>query len=226
MTTDARISLVLADDHQVVRQALRTLLETELGFLVVGDTSDGLRVVDLVSRLEPDVLVVDLMMPGLGGMEITRQVSRRRGRTRVLILSMHMNEAHVLEALRSGAHGYVRKDATATDLIRAIRQVAAGQPYLSPPYSDEAIEAYRRRAAEAEHDPYDRLTTREREVLHLAAEGLGNVEVGRRLGISPRTAETHRARIMQKLGLKRFADLVRFAIRRGLVPLEERNAEG
>ena len=224
MSEDNGIRIVLADDHQVVRQALRTLLETEPGFVVVGDTSDGLRVVDLVGRLEPDVLVLDLMMPGLGGMEITRQVTRRRGRTRVLILSMHMNEAHVLEALRSGVQGYVRKDASATDLIRAIRLVAAGQPYLSPPYSEATIEAYRRRAAEAEHDPYERLTTREREVLHLAAEGLGNLEVGRRLGISPRTAETHRARIMRKLGLKRLADLVRFAIRRGLVPLEERNA--
>ena len=221
---DRPISIVLADDHQVVRQALRALLETEPGFAVVGDTSDALRVVELVGQLDPDVLVLDLMMPGLGGMEITRQVTHLRGRTRVLILSMHMNEAHVVEAIASGAQGYVRKDATATDLIRAIRQVAAGQLFLSPPFSDETIEAYRRRAAEAAYDPYERLTRREREVLHLAAEGLGNVEVGRRLGISPRTAETHRARIMQKLGLRRLADLVRFAIRRGLVSLEQENA--
>lgn len=132
-----QIRLVLADDHHVVRQALRTLLETEPEMVVVGDTSDGLKVVDLVARLKPDVLVVDLMMPGLGGMEVTRQVIRRGAKTRVVILSMHMNEAHVLEALRCGVHGYVRKDATASDLIRAIRDVALGHLYLSPPFSDE-----------------------------------------------------------------------------------------
>lgn len=218
-----RISIVLADDHHVVRQALRTLLETESQFVVVGETSDGLKVVDLVGRLDPRVLVVDLMMPGLGGMEVTRQVTRRHAKTGVVILSMHMNEAHVLEALRSGAHGYVRKDATATDLIRAIREVAAGHLYLSPPFSDKAIEAYRQRAAEAEIDPYDRLTAREREVLHLAAEGLGNIEIGERLGISPRTVETHRANVMRKLGLRRLADVVRYALRRGLLSLDEEN---
>jgi DNA-binding NarL/FixJ family response regulator len=132
-----------------------------------------------------------------------------------------MNEAHVLEALRSGVHGYVRKDATAADLIRAIRDVAEGHLYLSPPFSDQAIEAYRQRAADAETDPYDRLTGREREVLHLAAEGLGNVEMAGRLGISPRTVETHRAHVMRKLGLRGLTDVVRFALRRGLLPLDE-----
>lgn len=218
---DSRITLVLADDHHVVRQALRMLLESEPGFVVVGETFDGLRVTDLVVRLEPDILLVDLMMPGLSGMEVTRQVRKRCAATKVILLSMHMNEAHVLEALRSGVHGYVRKDATATDLIAAIHTVAEGRMYLSPPFSDQAIEAYRQRAAEAERDPYERLTAREREILHLAAEGLGNTEMAARLGISPRTAETHRARVMQKLGLRRLADLVRFALRRGLMPLDE-----
>jgi DNA-binding NarL/FixJ family response regulator len=221
---EQRITLVLADDHHVVRQALRTLLETEPGFVVVGEMSDGLRVTDLVVRLEPDILLADLMMPGLNGMEVTRQVRKRCVRTKVILLSMHMNEAHVLEALRSGVHGYVRKDETAADLIGAIRSVAAGNTYLSPPFSDQTIEAYRQRAAEAERDPYERLTAREREVLHLAAEGLGNAEMAARLGISPRTAETHRARVMQKLGLRRLADLVRFALRRGLMPLEQESA--
>ncbi len=216
-----RITLVLADDHHVVRQALRTLLESEPGFVVVGEAFDGLRVTDLVVRLEPDILLADLMMPGLNGMEVTRQVRKRCVGAKVILLSMHMNEAHVLEALRSGVHGYVRKDETAADLIGAIRSVAAGKVYLSPPFSDQAIEAYRQRAAEAERDPYERLTAREREVLHLAAEGLGNAEMAARLGISPRTAETHRARVMQKLGLRRLADLVRFALRRGLMPLEQ-----
>jgi len=222
--TDTRITLVLADDHHVVRQALRTLLESEPGFVVIGEASDGLRVADLVARLEPAVLLADLMMPGLNGMEVTRQVRKRCANTRVILLSMHMNEAHVLEALRSGVHGYVRKDATASDLIGAIRAVMSGQLYMSPPFSDQAIDAYRQRAEESAVDPYERLTAREREVLHLAAEGLGNTEMAARLGISPRTAETHRARVMQKLGLRRLADLVRFALRRGLMPLDQENA--
>ena len=222
--TTPRITLVLADDHHVVRQALRTLLESEPGFVVVGEAFDGLRVADLVARLEPDVLLADLMMPGLNGMEVTRQVRKRCANTRVILLSMHMNEAHVLEALRSGVHGYVRKDATASDLIGAIRAVMAGQLYMSPPFSDQAIDAYRQRAEESALDPYERLTAREREVLHLAAEGLGNTEMAARLGISPRTAETHRARVMQKLGLRRLADLVRFALRRGLMPLDQESA--
>ena len=221
--TTGRIRLVLADDHHVVRQALRTLLESEPSFEVVGEAPDGLKAMELVARVEPDVLVADLMMPGLGGMEVTRQVVRRHPKIRVVILSMHMNEAHVLEALRCGAHGYVRKDATAADLIRAIRDVAAGHLYLSPPFSDQAIEAYRQRAADAEADPYDQLTAREREVLQLAAEGLGNIEMATRLGISPRTVETHRAHVMRKLGLRGLTDVVRYALRRGLLPLDEEN---
>ena len=170
------------------------------------------------------MLLADLMMPGLNGMEVTRQVRKRCVNTRVILLSMHMNEAHVLEALRSGVHGYVRKDATASDLIGAIRTVMSGQLYMSPPFSDQAIDAFRQRAEESAVDPYERLTAREREVLHLAAEGLGNTEMAARLGISPRTAETHRARVMQKLGLRRLADLVRFALRRGLMPLDQESA--
>ncbi len=205
--------------HNVVRQALRTLLETEPRFVVLGEAGDGLQAVELAARLEPDVLVADLMMPGLGGMEVTRQLARRSPATRVVILSMSISEAHVLEALRGGARGYVRKDATAADLIHAIDEVAAGHLYLSPPFSDHAIEAYRRRAAEA-LDPYDTLTSREREVFHLAAEDLGNVEIAARLGISPRTAETHRANALRKLRLRRQGDVVRYALRRGLLPLD------
>ena len=215
-----RVTIVLADDHNLVRQALRTLVETEPRFAVLGENSNGLQAVDLAARLKPDILVVDLMMPGLGGMEVTRQVGKRSPSTRVIILSMSISEAHVLEALRNGARGYVRKDATAADLIRAIDEVAAGHLYLSPPFSDRAIEAYRRRAAEAAIDPYESLTRREREVFHLAAEGLGNGEIAARLGISPRTAETHRANALHKLGLRRQAEVLRYALRRGLLPMD------
>jgi two-component system, NarL family, response regulator NreC len=215
------VTIALADDHHLVRQALRTLLETEPDFTVVGEASDGLEAVHLVERLAPAILVADLMMPGLNGTEVARQVARRHPETRVIILSMHVNEAHVMEAMRNGACGYVRKDATAADLIRAIREVAAGHLYLSPPFADNAIEAYRKRAEEAAVDPYSLLSDREREVLHLAAEGLGNTELGARLGISPRTVETHRANVMRKLGFQRQMDLVRYALRRGIVSADE-----
>lgn len=216
-----RTTIVLADDHSVVREALRTLLEAEPQFAVLGESSDGLYAVHLVERLKPNILIVDLMMPGLGGMEVTRRVVRLSPETRVIILSMHINEAHVLEALRNGARGYVRKHATAADLIRAIREVAEGHLYLSPPFSDRAIEAYQQKAAQAAVDPYESLTAREREVLHLAAEGLTNAEVADRLGISPRTAETHRAHVTRKLGLRRQLDLVRYALRRGILSLDD-----
>ena len=214
------VTLLLADDHHVVRQGLRALLQAEPDFRVVGEASDGLEVVDLVERLRPTVLVVDLMMPGLNGLEVTRQVSKRSPQTRVLILSMHSNEAYVLEALRNGAAAYVLKDSSAADLVHAVREVAAGRRYLSAPLSDLAIETYRQKAKEATLDIYETLTTREREVLHLAAEGRSGSDIASRLSISPRTVETHRANLMRKLGLHTQTDLVRYALRRGILPME------
>jgi DNA-binding NarL/FixJ family response regulator len=158
------------------------------------------------------------MMPGLGGLEVTRQVAKKHPNTRVVVLSMHATEAYVIEALRNGASAYVLKDADAGDLLRAIREAVEGRRFLSPPLTDAAVAAYARRAAGAEPaDSYEQLTTREREVLHLTAEGLTNADVGERLFISPRTAETHRANVMRKLGLSNQTDLVRYAIGRGIV---------
>jgi two-component system response regulator NreC len=211
-------TFVLADDHQLVREGLRLLLEGQPGFSVVGETSDGLEVAELVTRLKPDVLVVDLVMPGLGGLDVAREVSRRAPRTRIVILSMHSSDAFVVQALRSGVSAYVLKDSPGAELVLAIRQVLSGRRYLSPPLSENAIEAYVKRAEGAEVDIYETLTTREREVLHLAAEGLGNPAIGERLGISPRTAETHRTHVMQKLGLRNRTDLIVYAISRGLIP--------
>lgn len=210
-------TFVLADDHQLVREGIRMLLESQPGFSVIGETSDGLQVADLVARLKPDVLVVDLVMPGLGGLDVAREVARRTPRTRIVILSMHSSDAFVVQALRSGASAYVLKDLSGADLVQAIRQVLAGRRYLSPPLSENAIEAYVKRAEGAEVDIYDTLTSREREVLHLAAEGLSNPAIGERLGISPRTAETHRTHVMQKLGLRTRTDLILYAIKRGLI---------
>jgi two-component system, NarL family, response regulator NreC len=213
-------TIVLADDHAVVRQGLRALLEKEPGFSIVGEAADGLKVADLVKSLSPSVLVLDLMMPGLGGLDVTRQVVRRSPQTRIVILSMHANDAYVLEALRSGAAAYVLKDSSASELVRAIREVTAGRRYLTPPLSESAIRAYMERTKCAEIDPYEALTPREREVLHLAAEGLSSAEIAGRLGISPRTAESHRASVLRKLDLHSQTDLIRYAIRRGILPLD------
>ena len=214
-------TIVLVDDHQVVRQGLRALLESESDFSITGETGDGLEAVDLVERLRPDVLVVDLMMPGLNGLEVTRQSCKRSPRTQVVILSMHSNEAYVLEALRNGAKGYVLKDASMADLVRAIREVTAGKHFLSPPLSERAIEIYKQRAETVELDRYETLTNREREVLHLLAEGYSYKEMGARLSISPRTAETHRTNLMRKLDLRTQTDLIRYALRKGILPMEE-----
>lgn len=211
-------TIILADDHHVVRQALRTLLEAEADLFVVGETADGLAVADLVARMQPDVLVVDLMMPGLNGLDITREVSQRSSRTQVVILSMHANEAYVVEALKNGAVGYVLKDSQATDLVQAVRQAQLGRRYLSPPLSEQAIRAYQQKIKDGGSDIYDRLTPREREVLHLVAEGYTNVEVARRLSVSPRTVETHRRNLMQKLNLRTPVELVRYALQRGILP--------
>jgi len=217
----SRTTVVLADDHHIVRKGLRTLLEAEDHFAVIGEEADGLKVVELVDRLRPDVLLLDVQMPGLNGLEITRQIAQRALKTRVVILSMHANETYVLEALRHGAAGYVLKDAPPIEMLTAVREVSAGRRYLSRALSERAIDAYAEKAQAAPADAYDMLTTREREVLHLAAESSSTSEIAARLGISPRTVETHRENLMRKLGLQSQTDLIRYALRRGILPLED-----
>ncbi len=216
------ITIVLADDHQVVRQGLRVLLEAELNFRVIGETGNGVEVVRLVERLGPDVLVLDLMMPGLNGLEVTRQIRKRSQKTRVVILSMHKDEAYVIQALKNGAAAYVLKDSSAVDLVKAVQEAAADRHYLSPPLSDPAIQVYMEKATSAATpiDRYDSLSSREREVLQLAAEGHTNTEIGKRLFISPRTVEIHRANMMHKLGLHSPIELIRYALKREILPRE------
>jgi two-component system response regulator NreC len=213
------VTILLADDHHLVRQGLRALLERQDEFHVVAEASNGLEAIKLAEHLHPDVLIVDVMMPGLGGLEVTRQVCQRLPYTRVIVLSMYANEAYVLEALRSGAAGYVLKDASISELVQAVRDVVGGGRYLSPPLSKRAIEVYVQKAQTAVLDLYETLTTREREVLQLAAEGRTNAEMAAALGISPRTVETHRAHLMQKLGLHTQTDLIRYALLRGILPM-------
>jgi two-component system response regulator NreC len=213
-------TILLADDHHVVRQGLRALLESEPDFSLVGEAGDGLEAVRLAERLKPNVLIVDLMMPGINGLEVTRQVIDQAMHTRVLVLSMHANDAYVLEALKNGATGYLLKNSAASDLVQAVRDVAAGHRHLSPSISERAIELLVQKTQASTLDVYETLTTREREVLHLAAEGNSNSEIGDRLYISSRTVETHRANLMRKLGLENHTELVLFAVRRGIIQTE------
>jgi two-component system, NarL family, response regulator NreC len=214
------ISILLAEDHIIVRQGLHALLAAEPDFRIVGDTGDGLEAVHLVESLKPDVIVLDLEIPSLKGLEVTRQIHLHHPHTQVVILSMHSKEAYVLEALKNGASGYVLKGSEAQDLITAIRRATQGMRYLSPPLTENAIEAYLQRSQEQNLDPYETLTDRERQILHLVAEGMSGTEIGKRLFISARTVEVHRSKMMRKLGLKGDKDLIRFALRRGIIPLE------
>jgi two-component system response regulator NreC len=214
------ISILLADDHPIVRCGLRALLEAECDFRVVGEAEEGPDAVEQVERLKPDVIVLDLMMPGLNGLEVARETAQRSPGTRVIILSMYANEAYVLEALNSGAAGYVLKKSSPDELVRAIRAVVAGELYLSHSLSQSAIDAYQEKSQGAPPDPYERLTNREREVLHLTAEGYTSSEIGARLSISPRTVEMHRSNMMRKLGLSSQPEVIRYAFQRGIVPVE------
>jgi two-component system response regulator NreC len=214
------ISIVLADDHPVVRRGLRTLLESEPDFSIVGEAGDGLETVRLAERLQPDVLVLDLMMPGLSGLEVLRIVRERSPHTRIVVLSMYSTNAFIAEALKNGATGYVLKGCTEENLVRSVREAAASRRFLSPQVSEIAIDAYIAQAQPGAFDPHETLTAREREVLQSAAEGKTCAEIAALLHISQRTVENHRASLMRKLGLPNQTELVRYALRRGLIPLE------
>jgi DNA-binding NarL/FixJ family response regulator len=212
------ITVVLADDYHLFRQGLRCLLETEKDLEVVGEVADGLKVVDLVERRKPRVLVVAMAMSGLNGFEVTRRVRERVPGTGVIVLSMYGHDHYIIEALRSGASGYVVTQARGIELIRAIRKVAAGRRHVSAPLSRHTIETWLQRARSATLDPYETLTSREREVFHLVCEGHSNASIASRLSISRRTAESHRANVMRKLQLSNQVELIRFAIARGVFP--------
>ncbi len=200
---------------------MQTLLERERDISVVGVTADGLEAVRLVEQLKPDVLVLDLMMPGLSGLEAMRILRESSPRTRIVVLSMHSSSAFVVQALRNGAAGYVLKDSTEENLVRAVREAAAGRRFLSPPVTEVAVNIYIEQSKTCLFDPHETLTPRQREVLQLAAEGKTNAEIAARLNISQRTVENHRAALMQRLGLQNQTELIRHAIRHGLIPLDE-----
>jgi len=212
------VTILLADDHHVVRQGLRSLLEAEPGFLVLGEACNGAEAIEMVEQYHPHVLVLDLMMPLLNGLEVTRRVSSL---TRVLILSMHADESYVHEALKNGAYGYLLKDSTATELVKAVRTVCEGRRYLGSPFSEQAMDAYLQRTRTTIQDPYDTLTSREREILQLVVEGNSTNDISALLTISARTVETHRANLMHKLKIASQVELVRFAIKKGILPMDD-----
>lgn len=209
------VRIVIADDHTIVRQGLVSLLRDAGDFEVVAEAADGLDAVEKIFAMQPDVAIVDLTMPRLSGIEVVRRVRERHPEIRVLVLTVHEDEEYVLPIVRAGASGYLVKDTAADELIRAVRALAAGRAWFGPQAAQALAERYRR--PEGADDPYGTLTAREREVFHLVAEGRTTKEVARELGTSVKTAENHRARVMEKLGVHNAAELVRYAARRGLL---------
>lgn len=215
------VTVLLADDHPIVRHGLRHLFEEATDIRIVGEASDGLQAVQLAEKFKPNVLILDIMMPDLNGLEVLRQVKERSPATCSIVLSMQSADVYVVEALKAGALGYVLKETGPSELLNAVQQVVGGQRYLSPRISARLIDVLIQTTERAPADPYQTLTNREREVLQMAAEGLSTAEIAKRLSISPRTAELHRGRMMNKLGLHSQTELIRYALKRGILPIDD-----
>jgi two-component system, NarL family, response regulator NreC len=209
------VKVVLIDDHPIVRQGLRNLLQTEHSFQVIAEADDGITGLELVKRVRPDVLIVDLMMPGLNGLDLIKQVLKHLPRLRIVVLSMQSADSYVVEALNSGAAGYVLKETGPSEIIHAVKAVVAGDRYLSPKLAQRVLDSSTGRKKIA--DPYDSLTPREREILHLIIEGKTSAQIAAKLVLSPRTVELHRSRIMKKLDLHNQTDIFRYALERGIL---------
>ena len=212
------IRILLADDHTVMRAGLRLLLERQPDMVVVAEAADGRQALSLVESETPDVAVMDIAMPILNGIETTRQIAAKRPELPVVILSMHSDESYVMRALKAGAKAYLLKDSAEADLIRAVRAVREGKSFFSPAVSRMLLEDYVHQLQQrGEEDSYELLTTRERELLQLLAEGKSNKDVANLLNVSVYTVETHRAHILQKLGLHTVPDLILYAVRKGVI---------
>lgn len=221
------VTVALVDDHAIVRQGLRALLESDPNLKVVGEAANGLEAIKLVKRRKPQVVICDLMMPGLNGLETTRKVLRLKLKTRVIMLSMYQNEAYVLEALKGGAAGYVVKESSGAELFQAIRVVVAGRRYVSPALSKEpAVALYLRKAQPILVDPYETLTTREREVLQSVVQWGTRRDIGAQLKISPSAVKSHRANLMRKLGLNTNHNLIQYVLKHGIIPMDEQKSLG
>ena len=219
-----RIRIVLADDHELVRSGLVKLLETHKDLQIVGEAGDGLEAVEKTKKLNPDVLIIDLSMPKLSGIDATKIVRKECPNVAVLVLTMHQNEQYVYQIFNAGAGGYILKESSKEELATAVRTVARGEKYFSPRVSEIMVKSYLKKGSSREEsaargliDATDALTTREKEVLSLIAEGLSNQEISDKLFISPRTVDTHRTNIMQKLDIHDTAGLTRYAISAGII---------
>jgi len=209
---------LLADDHTLMRSGLRVLLEQQSDLAVVGEASDGREAVALVASQRPDVLVMDIGMPSLNGIEAAAQITQSHPEISIVMLSMHSDESYVLRALKAGARGYLLKDSAEADLIRAVHSVTEGKSFFSPAVSKVLLDDYVRKLKRSgTEDPYDLLTPREREVLQLVAEGESNKDVAQLLNLSVYTVETHRSNIMEKLNLHGVPELILYAVRKGII---------
>lgn len=213
------VRVLVADDHELVRAGFRSLLQMLPGVEVVAEADDGLRALELVRTHQPNIVLMDIAMTGLNGLEATSRIIKEWPQVRVIILSMHKSEEYVLQALRNGASGYLLKDASPSELELAIRTVSRGETYLTPAISRQVIDSYVRRLAPGE-SPSERLTPRQREILQLIAEGLSTKAIADRLGVSVKTVETHRSQLMERLKIHDVPGLVRYAIRVGLIQVQ------
>ena len=212
------IRILLADDHSILREGLRKLLDRQTEFAVVGDACNGREAVEMAEACDPDVVIMDLAMPGLNGIEATRRITSRSPRTAVVILSMHSDESYILRSLKAGARAYLLKDSLKADLIDAVRAAAQGKSFFSPKVSRVLKEDYvNELEVKGAEDTWDLLTDREREILQLVAEGKTNKEIAAVLNISPYTIDTHRGHILQKLNLHSAPELILYAVRKGII---------
>lgn len=211
------IRVLLVDDHAVLRGGLKALLGLEADLDVVAEASTGEDAIDRVQQLQPNVVVMDLDMPGIGGLEATRRIAAMDGDARVLVLTSHAEEDHLLPVLEAGGHGFVHKSGPEEDLVQAIRTVARGEVFLYPRAAKLLLQGYQKAGGDPPKTPLDGLSDREREVAVLAAEGYTSAEIGKKLFLSPKTVDTYRARLMQKLGMTHRSELVRFALSTGLL---------
>jgi DNA-binding NarL/FixJ family response regulator len=212
------VRIVLADDHTIMRNGLRLVLERQADFAIVGEASNGREAIEIVARETPDIVIMDISMPLLNGIEAARRITAEQPKTGVLILSMHSDESYILRALKAGTRGYLLKDSAEADLIQAVRAVRAGKAFFSPAVSkvlaDDYLRQIRQQGAE---DPYDLLTARERELLQLVAELKSTREIAHLLGVSSHTVDTHRGNLMQKLNVHSIPEIILYAVRKGLI---------
>ena len=216
-----KIKVVVADDHTILRQGIKALLDNQEGIEVVGEAKDGREAIKTIEELSPDVILMDIAMPGLNGLEATRRIKKKFPKVKVVVLTMHANEEYIFQILNAGADGYLVKETAFQDLISAINAVHKGEAFMSPSISKKVMTDYIQRAQGEEKVGFDTLTTREREILQLVAEGNSNKKIAEALFISPKTVETHRAHIMDKLNIHDRAGLIKYAIRKGMINLDK-----